>query len=134
MAKVKRKLAREKAVITVYQYLLVKSTLSEMKTFLNNDEDLIDDDSAKEYATHLIELVYENAEQYIEEISKHIKKGWSWTRLGYMEKAILLIASAEMLDCDLDKKIVINEAVSYAKIYCDEEAYKLINGILGSLI
>ena len=40
--------------------------------------------------------------------------------------------------CELDmeiapKPIVINEAVTLAKKYCDEETYKLINGVLDRL-
>ena len=33
----------------------------------------------------------------------------------------------------IPKQIVINEAVELAKIYCDSNAYKLINGVLANL-
>ena len=43
-----------------------------------------------------------------------------------------------MACCEIDlevvpKAIVIDEAVSLAKKYCDEDAYKLINGVLDQL-
>ena len=43
-----------------------------------------------------------------------------------------------MAACELDlgvspKQIVVDEAVILAKKYCDEETYKLINGVLDHL-
>ena len=54
-------------------------------------------------------------------------------RLGYVEQAILLMAC-----CGIDleivpKPIVVDEAVTLAKKYCDEPAYRLINGVLDQL-
>ena len=45
----------------------------------------------------------------------------------------MIIACCE-LDLDVSPKaIVIDEAVTLAKKYCDEETYKLINGVLDHL-
>lgn len=51
-----------------------------------------------------------------------------------MEKAILMIAACELLESDLPKTIVINEAVLNAKKFCDDDSYKFINGVLGQII
>ena len=51
-----------------------------------------------------------------------------------MEKAILLIATCELLESELPKKIIINEAVINAKAFCDDDSYKFINGVLGKII
>ena len=51
-----------------------------------------------------------------------------------MEAAILLVSTSELLDSDLDKSIVINEAVINAKEYCDEDSYKFINGVLNDIV
>ena len=66
-------------------------------------------------------------------LEKHLKKGWTFERLSVMERAILLIAACELLESDLPKTIVINEAVVNAKKFCDDESYKFINGILGHI-
>ena len=132
--KSQRRLAREKACIAVYQNLLVEATLDEMIKYILDDSKLNEDEEALNYAKSIIDQVLENKEQYQTEIEKHIKTGWSWDRLGFMEKAVLLVGCAEMLDLELDKKIVINEAVNLSKKYCSEDSYKLINGILGAII
>ena len=62
-----------------------------------------------------------------------LKKGWSFDRLNKMEQAILLVATCELLESELDKSIVINEAVINAKQYCDEDSYKFINGVLTAI-
>ena len=51
-----------------------------------------------------------------------------------MEQAILLIATCEVLESELDEKIIINEAVINAKEFCDEDSYKFINGVLHKII
>ena len=132
--KSQRKLAREKATIAIYQHLLVEANYEEMIRYMLDDNKLSQDEEGLEYAKSIIENVLQNKEQYQGEIEKHIKKGWSWDRLGFMEKAILLVGSCEMLDLELDKKIAINEAVNAAKKYCSDDSYKLINGILGAVI
>ena len=70
---------------------------------------------------------------YIEKINQSLTDYWEFKRLGYVEQAILIIACCE-LDLDVSPKaIVIDEAVTLAKKYCDEETYKLINGVLDHL-
>ena len=63
-----------------------------------------------------------------------MKKGWTFTRLSVMERAILLIATCELLESELPKTIVINEAVINAKKFCDDDSYKFINGVLSQVI
>ena len=58
---------------------------------------------------------------------------WEFERLGCVEKAILLMAAAELDFETASKAVVIDEAVTLSKKYCDEETYKLINGVLDRL-
>ena len=68
-----------------------------------------------------------------QKFNKSLIHFWKFKRLGYVEQAILIIACCE-LDLDVSPKaIVIDEAVTLAKKYCDEETYKLINGVLDHL-
>ena len=66
-----------------------------------------------------------------EEIMNYLKKSWSINRLSMMEKAILYVAIYERNE--VSKEISINQAVELAKKYCDEDAYKFINGVLGAI-
>ncbi|MCI8541553.1 MAG: transcription antitermination factor NusB [Erysipelotrichaceae bacterium] len=70
---------------------------------------------------------------YIEAINRALRDDWEFHRLGYVEQAILVMAACE-LDLGVSpKQIVVDEAVILAKKYCDEETYKLINGVLDHL-
>lgn len=134
MEKSHRKLAREKATIGVYQNLLVGCSLEDITTYLNEDKILRENKKSMDFCQWLVLTTLENKDSYQNLIEKHLKKNWSFERLSVMERAILLIATCELLESDLDKKVVINEAVMNAKVFCDDDSYKFINGILSQVI
>ena len=134
MAKTIRQVARQKAIICVYQNLIVDASWTDMKNYIKADDQLIEGARAYEFCMQLIENVLKNKDNYIQVIEKQLKKGWSFNRLNKMEAAILLVSTSELLDSDLAKSIVINEAVINAKEYCDEDSYKFINGVLNDIV
>ena len=123
MEKTIRQIAREKAVIAVYQWLTVDASKEELKEYVHADEALLEGRSAEQFCYWLIDTL----------LNTKLKRGWSFDRLNKMEQAILLVATCELLESELDKSIVINEAVINAKEYCDEDSYKFINGVLTAI-
>lgn len=134
MEKTRRQIAREKATIGIYQNLLVASSLDEILSFLNEDKTLRESEESMSFSRWLVETTLNHRDSYEKLINQHLKKGWTFERLGVMEKAILLIATCELLESELPKKIIINEAVINAKAFCDDDSYKFINGVLGKII
>jgi len=134
MEKTRRQIAREKATIGIYQHLLVESSLEDIKIFLKEDETLSNSEESMNFSIWLIETVLKNQKSYQLLLEKFLKKGWTFERLGIMERAILLIATCEMLESDLPKNIVINEAILNTKKFCDEDSYKFINGVLSKIV
>jgi transcription antitermination factor NusB len=134
MKKSGRQIAREKATIGVYQHLLVDSSLENIKSFLADDKTLMGRKDLLEFSIWLVDTVLQNKDTYQNEIEKYLKKEWSFDRLSVMERAILLIATCELLESDVPKNIIINEAVINAKEFCDEDSYKFINGVLSKVI
>ena len=65
-------------------------------------------------------------------ISKYLEN-WDLDRLGKTDKAILRLATYEMLYYDTPKVVVINEAIELAKKYSDEKIVKLINAVLDKI-
>ena len=62
-------------------------------------------------------------------------KGWSFSRLGKAELAILRLSIFEIkYDESIPQNVAINEAVELAKAYGDEQAPGFINGILSSVV
>lgn len=134
MEKTRRQIAREKATIGIYQNLLVDSSLEDIILFLKEEQTLNDSEESMEFSQWLVDQVLKNKDSYRELIEKHLKKGWTFDRLSVMERAILMIATCELLESELPKTIVINEAVLNAKKFCDDESYKFINGVLSQVI
>ena len=117
---------REKAMITVYQYLLVKRDTKQ----LIEDSFEMEQKDIPEYFVKVIHTAIDNEEKYKGYINEVIKKGWSYDRLGAIEKAILINGCAEFDLKEVEAAVIINESVELAKKYCDEDTYKLINRIL----
>ena len=133
MKKYRKKLIREKAVIAIYQKLLVDINEDEVREYLNSDKDLVSDKDDYDYCFMLITSIANEIEKYKSEVAKYLKSGWTIERLSKMELAILLVGCYELLETKQSKEVIINEAVELSKKYCDEDAYKFINGVLGAI-
>lgn len=117
---------REKAMIAVYQYILVSRDTKEL--IEDAFETSIDDIPV--YFVNIVRTAIKNQDRYKEYINQVIKKGWTYDRLGAIEKAILINGCAEFDLKEVEAAVIINESVELAKKYCDEDTYKLINRIL----
>lgn len=133
MTKSHRKLAREKAVFAIYQWLLTNATKEELHLYLITSKALREDEKAIAYSRLVIDTIMEEFASYRLEVSHYLKEGWTFSRLSYLEQAILLVACFEIKNQELDKKIIANEAVELAKNYCDASSYKFINGVLSNI-
>lgn len=133
MNKSHRKIAREKAVFAVYQWLLTNASREELHLYLITSKPLREDEEAINYTRTIIDHVMDEFASYRLEVSHYLKQGWTFSRLSYLEQAILLVACFEIKQQELDKKIIANEAVELAKKYCDADSYRFINGILSNI-
>lgn len=116
---------REKAMITVYQYLLFERDID---TLINDEfgENLENVDS------YFIDVIH-NSINKKDEFSNYINNvldNWTFDRLGSIEQAILLNACSEYDLKKVQAAVIMDEAVELSKTYCDDDAYKLINRVL----
>lgn len=118
---------RLKLMVAIYQYLLLNKDINDVAEDIKTD-----DMSINEYFYDILATIYDNEETLIHMIDDKLSD-WNYHRLGYIEQAILLLGSVEIIFMHYDKAIVIDEAVLMAKEYCDDETYKLINGVLDKL-
>lgn len=80
-----------------------------------------------------VDSIVKNLEIIDSKIEKKLI-GWDMKRLFNIDKAILRVATNEILFNDnIPSKVSINEAVEIAKKYSSEDSYKFINGVLGSI-
>lgn len=112
---------------SLYQHFLLHKDIKEC-VFDNSEANEIDPFL---YTVTIDAIRY--VDVYIEKINAYLRDDWSFERLGYIEKAILLMACCELDLETAPKAIVIDEAITLAKKYCDDETYRLINGVLDHL-
>lgn len=123
--KLSRTAERNKTMVCVYQGLSVGKSFEDSV----QQEFGCTYDEVSVYVKQILEDINEHLEEYIKVINSRLK-GYTFQRLGYVEQAILLVAFAELSQHTADRAVVINEAVELSKRYCDEQAHKLINGVL----
>lgn len=130
-----RRKSRELALQTIYAYNmqvegeeLQKVSINEIKKNLIHGLNV--KKSVAEYAEKLVDLTLADRNKINKQISK-TSDNWDIDRISHVDKALLQIAIAEMLNCpDVPIKVVINEALELARSFSSDESIPFINGIL----
>jgi N utilization substance protein B len=115
--------SRVKAAQTLYQMDLIKADSDlayQYAEALNQGEILIQNYPVDEFAKALIDGVIEHLEAIDEVISSSLVK-WTLSRMSYLDRAIVRIATYEMMFTNIPTTIIINEAVEISKAYTDLE-------------
>ena len=86
-------------------------------------------DFLKSYVTEIVEK-----EEILMEEIKSILEGWTYERLGTLEKALLKIAFYEITIKNIGYEIAINEVLEIAKKYSYDDTKEFLNGILAQLV
>ena len=110
-----RRDARVLCMKVLYNADLNEISIEESKNNIVEEED--------EVAFSFLELVENNLEK-IDEIIEKSLVNYSLSRLNKVDKAIIRLATAEMLDGKTPKKIIINEALEITKEYSDQGDHK----------
>lgn len=87
----------------------------------------------RDFAEDLYRGTKANLSAIDEKITGKLTMGWSFERLGMVERAILRLAVYEIVFTQTDNPVVINEAIELTKSLADDNAPKLINGILEAI-
>lgn len=123
-----RHATRELAMTCLYQSFLLKKDIKQ--TVFENSK------TGNEISPFLYTLTIDcvkNKNKYVKQINAVLKEGWTFDRLGYIEQAILIMAACELDFETANKSVVIDEAITLAVKYCDDDTYKLVNGVLDRL-
>jgi len=124
----KRHVQRRKAMECIYQHLLLAKEIQVVLA-----ENMILGLSEEEkFVREICLLSIEHKKEHVALINARLKD-WDFVRLGYIEQAILLLALGELALADVERTVIIDEAVELAKEFGDTDAYKLINGVLDQL-
>ena len=125
----RRRDQRRAAVVALYQHDLTGRPV----------DDLFERD-ARPYTRGLAHATLDYQDELDEAIGRHAK-GWGLDRIAPLERAILRIATLEMLHPEvaiseepIPPEGAIDEAVETAKKFCGSDAPGFVNGVLSAIL
>jgi len=74
------------------------------------------------------------SQEMIDNAYKKLLQNWDPDRISLCTKLILRFGVWELLCTKTNPRIVINEAIELARVFCDDDAYRFINGILDAIV
>lgn len=125
-----RREAREQAFVIMFEKSFHEDiSVDELMAFAEENNVF----TADTYSSTLCTNTVENLDKIDALIIDNLK-GWSYSRVSKIARAILRIAVCEMLYSeDVPAGAAINEAVELAKKYAADDEPSFINGVLGSI-
>lgn len=125
----KRTLAREYAIKILYQVDLCGSQDDEVFEYFWEHQQA--DEEIRTFTEKLVRGTLRNMKVIDEIVAKHADN-WEMRRMAVVDRNVLRLGSYELLYLagEIPPKVAINEAVSIAKKYSQEESGKFVNGIL----
>jgi N utilization substance protein B len=122
--------ARTAVVGLLYAYDLGNENISKF-----SDEILEEDkirNKQREFSHNLFNGTIKNLDKIDNEIQTKLKD-WDYNSIGKVEKAILRLATYEIMIENMDRRIIINEAIELAKELADDKSPRFINAVLDSI-
>ncbi len=126
----KRSELREKCMIILYQYDLMKNNKVEVSI-----DELIKDtiEIDNEFVKDIVYGVITHQEE-LDKIANQYIKNWTIDRLDKTGASILRIALFELKFTKTPEIVVINEAIELSKKYSEDSVRKIINAVLDKMI
>ena len=127
-----RRRAREVSFQTIFQLDVGKTDKELVLDIMAGDNGL--DEKERKYLYHTVNTWAAHREEIDRVISSFLKKEWSLDRLGSAEKNLLRLGTLEILYMDdIPSSVAIDEAIELTKVFGDEKAAGLVNGILDKI-
>lgn len=122
--------ARVAVVGLLYAYDLGNENIAKFSDKILEDDKIRN--KQREFSHRLFNGTIDNLLSIDGEIQKHLK-GWNYQSIGKVEKAIMRLASFEIMIDGTDKRIIINEAIELAKSLADDKSPRFINAVLDAI-
>ena len=127
-----RREIREEIFKLLFEYELIDNDIEKRINETIAEENLKRDEEIDFLRSYVTEII-ENQNILIEKI-KNILDGWTYERLGTIEKVLLKISFYEITIKDIGYEIAINEVLEIAKKYSYNDTKDFLNGILAKLV
>ncbi|MEE9447663.1 MAG: transcription antitermination factor NusB [Arenicellales bacterium] len=135
MATSGRHLARRNAVQALYQWDITQQSAASIRSSFIMDERLNEKGQERHlaYFEKLIKEIPSEAETIDKLIAQHADRPVS--KLDPLEKSVLRVGAYELLyQIDVPPKVVLNEAIEIAKMFCSDQGYKYVNAVLDKVV
>lgn len=125
-----RRDARRQAVFLLYQEDVTGLPLTELVENAERERGF----GLNDFTREIVDGVARSRDQ-IDTLIDGAASGWSVDRIAPLERNIMRVAVHEMLGRDdIPDAVAIDEAVSLATRYCQTDAGRFVNGILGAVV
>lgn len=95
-------------------------------------DDLAIQPDERAFASALIRIIVAEQRSIDEELSE-VTTNWRLGRLGHIERCVLRLAAAELLQGGTPPRVVIQESVRLAERYGSSQSARFVNGVLDAL-
>ncbi|MCR5350296.1 MAG: transcription antitermination protein NusB [Acholeplasmatales bacterium] len=124
-----RSIARIQAMKILYiadmNDISVENALVMAKTGILDQDGLNENKEIEKETEEFLNFVVLNLDD-IDNCIKNTLVNYTIDRLNAVDKAIIRVATAELIEGKLDKKIIINEALEITKLYSDNGTHKAV--------
>ena len=127
-----RRKIREEIFKLLFEHELIDNDIQKRIEEVIEEEKITKEDQIDFLKSYVTEII-ENKEILIEKI-KNTLDGWTYERLGTIEKVLLKISFYEILIKKVGFEIAINEVLELAKKYSYNDTKDFLNGILAKLV
>lgn len=127
-----RRKIREEIFKLLFEYELINNDIEKRINDVITEENLKKDEEIDFLRSYVTEIVA-NESILIERI-KDVLEGWTYERLGTIEKVLLKVSFYEITIKNVGYEIAINEVLEIAKKYSYNDTKDFLNGILAKLI
>ena len=127
-----RRKIREEIFKLLFEHELIDNDIQKRIEEVVEEEKITKEDQINFLKSYVTEII-ENEEILVEKI-KNTLDGWTYERLGTIEKVLLKISFYEILIKKVGFEIAINEVLELAKKYSYNDTKYFLNGILSKLV
>lgn len=127
-----RKKARENSLMVLYRWDIRGDSIDRIREEYVEEKG-IKNREIREYMDKLLSTVRDKLPE-IDSLISEYSEGWSFDRLGYIERNVLRLGVAELLYADPpDPGRAFNDYLDIVKRYADRKAARFVNGILSKI-
>ena len=134
VGKYSRNQLHELAMVCLYQFLVLRRVEAkpDLREIIEStmDQPLSETDPL---VRKIVVSAISNLPEVVNYISVNMVEDWEFERLNHINQALLILGYVEIIYCGVPKPVAINVVVKLAQKFSDEDAYKMINGILDTI-